>query len=220
MKPPSHRQPDLRATAQTKARYDRIAPFYDFFERIPERRYRPWRSKFWDRVRQLLPVGGQLLEVGVGTGKNMTFWPPEAQVTAVDLSPAMLERAKRRATELGLDVHLEPADAQNLPFASEGYDLAAMTFVMCSVPDPMLGLREVSRVVKPGGWVLLMEHVRSKNPLVGRLMDLFNPLVVRMMGPNINRDTVENVELAGLELFAIEDLGLGGIFKIIEAKVP
>jgi ubiquinone/menaquinone biosynthesis C-methylase UbiE len=211
---------DTKATVAARARYDRIAPLYDLLEVFAESRYRPWRRLFWARVSELLPTQGQLLEIGVGTGKNMPHWPAEARIAAVDFSPRMLERAKRRAGKSGQEALLELGDAQNLEFSADSFDLAAMTFVMCSVPDPVLGLREISRVVRPGGHVLLMEHVRSPISWIGRLMDLLNPIVLRILGPNINRKTVENVAAAGLELVKVENLSMGGIFKIIEARVP
>jgi ubiquinone/menaquinone biosynthesis C-methylase UbiE len=211
---------DLQSTAAARARYERIAPVYDLLEVLPELRYRKWRRRFWNRVTKRLPQGGRLLELGVGTGRNVPFWPGEVQITAIDLSPRMLDKAMARIERAGLDVSLELGDAEDLQFPDDSFDLAAMTFVMCSVPDPVIGLREVARVVRPGGTVLLMEHVRSQTPWIGRLMDLFNPIILRATGPNINRDTVQNVSTAGLELVDVESLSMGGIFKIIEARVP
>ena len=89
-------------------------------------------------------------------------------------------------------------DVRNLEFPNTTFDTVVATWVFCSVPDAVLGLREVRRVTKPGGQVLLLQHVRSESPLFGRLMDLLNPLVVRMMGSNINRRTVEDVRQAGV----------------------
>ncbi len=154
----------------------------------------------------------------MGTGKNIPYYPDDVRVTAVDLSPGMIDRARERAELLGRDVDLQVGDAQALEFPDGTFDTVVSTFVFCSVPDPVLGLREARRVLKPGGQVLLLEHVRSKTPGVGAMMDLVNPIVVRVMGPNINRETVHNVGKAGFMIEKVEDIGLGDIFKLIIAR--
>lgn len=205
---------NVKETMATRARYNRIAPLYDFLETLAERRYRNWRQRVWSLVE-----GPKVLEVGVGTGKNMPYYPPGVQVTGVDLSEKMLLRARRRAERMGLSVTLLQMDAQVLDFPDDTFDSAVATFVFCSVPDPVQGLREMTRVVRPGGRIVLLEHVRAEHPLLGRLMDLLDPLVARLMGPHINRETVENVRRAGLTLERVEDVGMGGIFKLIVAKI-
>jgi ubiquinone/menaquinone biosynthesis C-methylase UbiE len=204
---------DQDQTESTRRRYDRIAPVYDAMERLSERRNRPWRRQLWSLVR-----GPAVLEVGVGTGKNIPFYPAGLKLTAIDLAPRMLDHAHRRAASLDVDVDLRLGDAQTLDFPDGEFDDVVTTFVFCSVPDPVLGLTEVRRVLKPGGQLLMLEHVRAANSLLGLLMDAANPLAVRMTGANINRRTVENVGRAGLELERVEDVGLRGIFKLIVAR--
>jgi ubiquinone/menaquinone biosynthesis C-methylase UbiE len=191
-----------------------MAPLYDLMEILPERRFLPWRKKVWTLVK-----GPKVLEVGVGTGKNMAFYPQGLHITAIDLTPGMMEKARKHAAELHSDVDLRLGDVQTLDFPDDSFDAAVASFVFCSVPDPVLGLREIMRVVKPGGQVLILEHVRSAKHLVGLLMDAVNPMVVRMMGANINRRTVQNVQKSGLTLEKVEELGGGDIFKLIQARV-
>ncbi len=203
-----------QATTLTRARYQRISPIYDRLESLMERRVRPWRAKLWQSA-----SGPRVLEVGVGTGKNMPFWPLNCKITAIDLTPGMLEIAQQRAKSLNRQSEeLCLGDVQRLEFPSGVFDTVVSTFVFCSVPDPIKGLLEISRVIRPGGQILFLEHVRIDRPVIGTLMDVLAPLVVRLNGANINRRTVENVRIAGLQVEHIENLDKMGMFKLIFAR--
>lgn len=201
---------DQKETERTQKRYQRISSFYDRMEVVAEKRYKNWRSLIWEKVQ-----GPTVLEVGVGTGMNMPYYPKGVAMTAVDLTPGMLAQAEKKANELNLDVHLQLGDIQTLDFPDDSFDEIVATFVFCSVPNPILGLSNMRRMVKENGRILLLEHMRADNDGVGLLMDALNPMVVRMMGANINRRTVENIEASGLTIKQVETLSWGGIFKLI-----
>jgi ubiquinone/menaquinone biosynthesis C-methylase UbiE len=202
-----------KETQATKARYNRLAPVYDQMEFLAELRFRPWRQKLWSRV-----PPGSVLEVGVGTGKNMPFYPDDVRVVGIDLSSRMLAQARERAREDGAKAELHEMDAQNLAFEDNSFDAAIATFVFCSVPDALRGLEELARVVKADGQIVLLEHMRVNQPVIGSLMDLLNPAVVRIMGANINRRTEENVRRAGLVVERVEELAAGGLVQLIVAR--
>ena len=203
---------DIDHTARVQSRYDRNAALYDLTEAPMELAFGRLRRQLWAEVK-----GEAVLEIGVGTGKNLPYHPKGARVMAVDLSPQMLRRAAGRARRLGWDVDLVLADAQRLPFRDGAFDAAVATFVFCSVPDPIAGLGEMRRVVREEGRIHLLEHVRARTRVIGRVMDLLNPLAVRLTGANINRDTVSNVTKAGISLDSVESRL--GIVKLIRGSV-
>jgi len=204
-------QIDSNLTAQTKTRYNRIAPYYDMIEFISERTFGRWRRQLVARAK------GKVLEVGVGTGKNFPYYPEGVDVTGLDIADKMLLHARLRADKLGFPVHLMEGDVQSLPFPENYFDTAVTTFVFCSVPDPVLGLKELGRVVRSDGEILLLEHVRIDRPVIGFIMDIMNPFFLHFIGPNINRRTVENVGKAGLRIEKIEHLGFMQMVKMIVA---
>lgn len=194
-------------------RYDQIAPVYDLMEGLVEHlSYGSWRELLWSKVE-----GKNILEVGAGTGKNFPYYPEGVEITAIDFSDRMLDRARKKVARHGTAVHLQQMDVQNLEFNDDTFDSVVASFVFCSVPDPIKGLEEVARVCKPGGKVVLLEHVLSANRLLAWLMNLINPVIAKTMGPDINRRTVENVSQSGLKIEKVTDLAVG-IFKLIEAR--
>jgi ubiquinone/menaquinone biosynthesis C-methylase UbiE len=195
-----------------KKRYDRIAPYFDGIEAVMEGLFfKPWRKKLWAKVN-----GHHILEVGVGTGKNFEYYPVNARVTAIDFSPKMLERAAKKKRRKQIAVELNLMDIQSLYFADNSFDTVVASFVFCSVPLPHKGLKELYRVCKPGGQILLLEHVVSSKPIIAKLMHFLNPLVVRLVGANINRDTVKNVKACAFVSVRIDEHS-GDIVKLIEA---
>ena len=189
-------------TEMIRARYDRISPYYDFMELLSEKVvFSRWRRKVFDIL-----DGDTILEVGVGTGKNLDFYPVGKPITAIDFSRGMLRRARRKAESKGMKVNLVDMDVQDLKFDDQSFDTILGTFVFCSVPNPIRGLQEIKRVCKRGGKIILLEHVRPGNTLLGRIFDLLNHITVKLMGVNINRNTVTNMEKAGLHVVEEENL--------------
>jgi ubiquinone/menaquinone biosynthesis C-methylase UbiE len=141
---------------------------------------------------------GRLLDAGVGTGRNIPFYPPEAQVVGIDISPAMLARAERRRLSLNADVELH----HHLAFMDQSFDAAVATFLFCVLPDDLQvpALREMGRVVKSGGTIRLLEYVRPRGALRRAITRLWEPWVTWAYGASFDRRTQERVPEAGLEV--------------------
>ncbi|MDI3328371.1 MAG: methyltransferase domain-containing protein [Alicyclobacillaceae bacterium] len=198
---------------EIREKYERMARWYDIGEGIPE-------VLGLRRLRRALLAGasGDVLEVAVGTGKNLPFYPADCRITAVDLSPSMIETARRRAKRLGrpVDFHVQPAEA--LTFPDGRFDTVVSSMSLCTFPDPVQALREMARVCRKGGRILLLEHGRSDREWLGRWQDRRADRHAETLGCHWNRRPVELIEKAGLTPVRIRRFFLG-IFHMIEIVV-
>ncbi|MBZ0270898.1 methyltransferase domain-containing protein [bacterium] len=202
----------LSPTEVTRRRYDRIAPLYDLVELASALQTRKWRRGMWSRAR------GRVLEIGVGTGRNLALYPKDAAIVAIDLSPRMLARAEKTAKKLGLSsARFEVADAEALPYPDASFDTIVTSCVFCSVPDPVQGLREARRVLRPGGKLLMLEHVLSEKPGLRPLMRWLDPIPFHIWGAHIDRETVSNVHAAGFTDIDVKKRSLDIVLEITAA---
>ena len=191
----------------TIQRYQRIAPVYDLLDL-------PFEYGRYRRIRRLLFQGlsGRLLDVGVGTGRNFPFYPPGSQVVGIDISAAMLARAEPRRKSAATEVELRQMDVTRLDIPDRTFDAAVATFLFCVLPEELQvpALKELGRVVKPGGPVRLLEYVRPRRTVRRGLARLWEPWIAWAYGASFDRRTEEHIPEAGLELtearFVVDDL--------------
>jgi ubiquinone/menaquinone biosynthesis C-methylase UbiE len=187
--------------------YQRIAPLYDLLDL-------PFEHGRYRAIRPLLFSGlsGRILDAGVGTGRNMPFYPPAAEMVGIDLSPAMLARAERRRSKHGVKVELRPGDVTRLEFPDASFDAVVATFLFCVLPEAQQepALAELGRVVKPGGEIRLLEYVRPTGAVRQIVARLWEPWMRFAYGAGFDRRTEEHVPKAGLEVvearFVVDDL--------------
>ncbi|MBT8240657.1 MAG: class I SAM-dependent methyltransferase, partial [Acidimicrobiia bacterium] len=188
--------------AAVTRRYDRLAWLYDVYNAPMELGTRQKRRQLLRRAR------GSVLEVGVGTGRNLEYYPDSVEITGVDVSSGMLARARRRARRLGLAAALIEGDAHTLAFDDDQFDTTVGTCMLCSVADPIAVVHEMERVTRPGGTILLLEHVRPRNRMLGWFSDVATPLTRRLFGFRANRLTEETVAAAGIQITEIRRAGI------------
>lgn len=201
------------STARARRVWDAFAPRYDrsmrFFDRVQFGGGRQWIGC---RAR------GDVLEVGVGTGLNLPFYPTDARLTGIDVSPAMLATARARARGLGREIHLQEGDAQALPFPDASFDTVVCTLALCAVPNERTAIVEMRRVLRPGGRLLLLDHVGSHWwPIwVGqRLLEVFT---ARSAGEYQTRRPLPIVAALGFTIEAAERLKAGTVERVAAVK--
>ena len=191
-------------TARLRAIWEKSAERYDNMMNWMDRRLfvggREWLA---ERAK------GKVLEVAVGTGRNLAYYPTDIDLVGIDLSPATLEMARERAVALGLDVELREADGQALPFEDETFDTVIAGLCMCNFPDPIKAVGEMKRVLKPGGSLVALDHVRSPVLPVRLVQRAINPLAVRFEGDHQTREPLEYYRHHGFEIVELERLKWG-----------
>jgi ubiquinone/menaquinone biosynthesis C-methylase UbiE len=203
----------VRFTSQEiAAKYNRFARWYDLVEGVPDllgvRKL---------RQRLLQQVSGQVLEVAVGTGKNLTYYPQCCRITGVDVSREMLAVGRERAAKLSMNVSFSLADAAALPYPDKTFDTVVSSLTTCTFPNPVSALHEMARVCKPKGRILLLEHGRSDREWLGRLQDRRADRHAKQLGCHWNREPLQLVRHAGLNVIEAER-SFFGIFHQIEAQ--
>ncbi len=193
-------------------RYRRIAPFYDLLDFPFEfRRYRSLRPLLFEGL------SGRLLDAGVGTGRNFPFYPSGSSVVGIDISSAMLVRAERRRSQShAAAVELKQMDVTRLEVPEASFDAAVATFLFCVLPDELqvAALHELSRVVKPGGPIRLLEYVRPKRMLRRVIARIWEPWMAWAYGAGFDRRTEQHIPEAGLEILSARYV-VADIIKLI-----
>lgn len=194
------------------SKYNRIAPIYELIDLPLELPFfRKWRKE------TLSGLSGKVLEVGVGTGRNLKYYPAGCSVVGIDNSKGMLERAREKATDMKNFTFIL-MDAENLEFPDNSFDYVATTFVLCTIPDPVKALKEMKRVLKPSGELIALEHVRSSSPFFVRFEEVIDPILFSLLGDHTTRDTVRNIEEAGFTIQEAKKLAFKDVFRRIRAK--
>ena len=195
--------------ARQKRVWDKSAPSYDkqiaFFEKTWFGGGREWLG---GRTR------GRVLEVAIGTGRNLPHYPAGAAVTGIELSPAMLAIARQRAAGLGRDADLQEGDAERLPFADASFDTVVCALSLCTIPNPAAAIGEMNRVLVPGGRLLLLDHIGSTWPPVHAAQWLLEQITIRAAGEHFTRRQLPLVEAAGFQVIETERRKAGTVERI------
>jgi ubiquinone/menaquinone biosynthesis C-methylase UbiE len=197
--------------SSVKEKYDRISKFYDFLKSGDTRRWSPAQKIFFQGLR------GRVLYVGVGPGPEIVNFPPGLDITAIDISEQMLRAARRRADVYPGTFRCINMDVAQLGFPDQAFDTVLGVCVFCTVERPIEGLRELRRVLKPGGKLMMFEHVLSRYAVFAAILKLMSRLTVRLSGTHLDRNTVENVRRAGFTVESELNIYLD-IVKAITAR--
>ncbi|HEY3191953.1 MAG TPA: class I SAM-dependent methyltransferase [Solirubrobacterales bacterium] len=188
-----------RETERVRRLQDKEAPRYDrqisFFERILFGGGREWVCS---------QAKGEVLELAAGTARNLPHYPQGVRITAVELSPEMLAIGRRRAEELGREIDLRQGDVQELDFPDESFDTVLCTLGLCTIPDPRKAVAEAHRVLRPGGKLILLEHVRSPSLPVRAIERMLDPISVRFQADHLTREPLDYLEAEGFEVERLE----------------
>ena len=203
------RNPETMRTERVRRYWDRTATRYDErVARMEERYLVP--SRRWVCERAV----GEVLEVAVGSGLNLPHYPPEAKLIGVDLSEGMLQLARRRAATARCEVELLRTDGSRLPFGDESFDAVVCTFSLCGFPDPRAGVEEMVRVLRPGGSLLLADHVGSTNPFIRLGQWALQAITIPTEGEHWTRRPKRHVKALGLPIVETDRLHHGIVERI------
>ena len=203
-----------RANELRRRHYAKEAPKYDREMDFFERRLLGTQHRGWACSQAV----GSTLEVAIGTGLNLMHYPAHVRLTGIDLSPEMLALTETRAKKIGRTIELKEGDAQDLPFADRSFDTLVCTYALCSVPDDARAIYEMSRVLKPGGRLILVDHVRSTVRPILWLQRLYESIPSRTKGEFMTRRPSLHVMAANFDIQAQDRLRAGVVERLVAIK--
>jgi len=199
--------------ARQKRVWDKSAPSYDrqiaFFEKIWFAGGREWLAE---------RAHGRILEVAIGTGRNLPRYQAGASITGIELSPAMLAIARQRAADLGRDADLREGDAEHLPYGAASFDTVICALSLCTIPSPHAAIGEMKRVLVPGGRLLLLDHIGSTWPPAYAAQWLLEQITIRAAGEHFTRRQLPLVQAAGFQVVETERLKAGTVERVHAVK--
>ncbi|HVC07024.1 MAG TPA: methyltransferase domain-containing protein [Solirubrobacterales bacterium] len=206
--------PHSAETERIRRLYEKEAPKFD-------RSMGRWDRTLFAGSREWVcaQASGDVLEIAIGTARNLPFYPADIRLTGVELSPAMIEVAQEQAEKLDREVDLRVGDAEALEFADASFDTVICTYSLCTIPDDRAAVREAKRVLRPGGKFVLAEHVRSPIWVVRMIERLIEPLAVRFGGDHLTREPLEHLEAEGFRVEEVKRSKLG-IVELVTARKP
>lgn len=190
-----------------------MARRYDSGIHVPERLLFP-DGRAWVAAR----VRGRILEIGIGTGLNLPLYPRDLEVVGIDISPHMVAQAKQRAAEVGIPADLREGDAQALPFPDASFDTVVSTLSLCTVPDERRAVAEAKRVLRPGGRFVILEHVRSPQPIARAVERVLDPLAAWLACDHLMREPVEALLAEGFEIAELLRSRAGVIERVLAKR--
>ena len=200
-------------TERVRRIFDKQAPKYDQsmsrFERLLFAGNREWVCG---------QAKGDVLELAAGTARNLPYYPAGVRVTGVELSPEMAELGRKRAEELGREIEMLVGDAEALDFPDQSFDTVVCTYGLCTIPDDAAAVREAKRVLRPGGRILLAEHVRSPNPVVRTIQRVLEPFAHRFGGDHLLREPLDHLAQEGFLVEKVKRSKAGWVELVLATK--
>lgn len=198
-----------RSWAKQAKRYDKSIGFFE--KRVFGRSHRLWACQ---------KAVGKTLEVAIGTALNLSHYPEDVELTGIDLSSEMLEIARERSAEIGRTIELREGDAHKLPFDDESFDSVVCTYSLCNIPDPQRAVDEMKRVLRPGGKLILVDHIRAESKPVFWLQKAMEFLTSRLEGEHMTRRPADQVKAAEFDIIERDRMGFAGIVERLVSLKP
>ncbi|MEG0068929.1 class I SAM-dependent methyltransferase [Cetobacterium sp.] len=195
----------------------------------PKKGYDKW-AKLYNVIEENMPMGkfkqeaiaqakGKILEVGIGSGANLKYYKPEQDIIGIDFSKEMLNLANKKIMSLKLEnIKLKEMNIEKMDFLDNTFDTVISTCVFCTVPNPEKGLKEIFRVLKPGGKAIFLEHMKSENSIINIFLWVMNQLTIRILGTSLLRETENSIRKAGFSKVTSKNLMMKDVLRLIVAE--